>query len=142
LKRGGLNLFENVPKIALIGGIPVVAFIITISFTLARNGGEEGAGALPTLEVAVQKSQVTPTPQAVATPTPGRTCAQIQGTSYQSDAERDYYLKSCSGASQAAAGGGVDRRGHGRRGPEHGVWRRDSDRRPAGHFENRGQRID
>ncbi len=108
MNLSGIKLFEGVPKIALIAGIPVVAFIVTIGFTLAKNGGDGGqAQPPPTLEVAVQKSQVTPTPQASPTPAVTRTCAQIQGTAYQSDAERDYYTKSCSGATQTATGGGA-----------------------------------
>jgi hypothetical protein len=104
-------LLEANPRIALIVAIPLVAFIVTIGLTLARSGGDDSPSKL---DVSLQNSVTSPTieapsataaPAATATPVPGRTsCSEIQGTSYRSDAERDWYLANCTGAASASTG--------------------------------------
>lgn len=105
----GLQLLEGIPRSLLIVGFPVVAFVVTIGVTLATSSDGSGTDAAPTLEVAVQRSQVTPTP-APATPTAvalRTNCGEIQGTAYRSDAEREWFLKNCNGATQATSAGGT-----------------------------------
>ena len=103
----GFRLLEGIPRTALIIGIPVIAFVVTMGLTLAQGGDDAGQDAPPTLQVGIQKSVTTPTtaPVPSATAVPNRPCAEIRGTAYRSDAERDYFLKSCSGADTASTTG-------------------------------------
>ena len=104
-----LRRLYQVPRTAFIVGIPVVAFLATMGFSLATSGNDSQNNAAPTIEVAVQKSQATSTPAApVSTAIPIRTsCSEIQGTAYRSDAERDWYQANCGGGGTASAGGGA-----------------------------------
>jgi hypothetical protein len=97
-----LNQLYRIPRTAFIVGIPVIAFAITIGFSLATSNGDDKPEASPTVAVNVQRSQATPTTAAPAgpTPLPNRTsCSEIQGTSYRSDSERDWFINNCSGGS-------------------------------------------
>ncbi|HXH21388.1 MAG TPA: class F sortase [Dehalococcoidia bacterium] len=101
----------RLPRAGFIVGIPAFAFALTIGFSLATGGGDEKNAATPTVQVVVQQNQTTPTAVATTAPTavPHRTnCSEIQGTAYRSDAEREWYIRNCSGggATTAASGGG------------------------------------
>jgi hypothetical protein len=118
LNSGRFNLQEKlqqlsrVPRTAFIVGIPVIAFAITIGFSLATSGSDDKPEASPTVGVNVQRSQATPTTGPTGpTPIPDRTsCAEIQGTSYRSDSERTWFINNCAGGSASGttttSGGG------------------------------------
>jgi LPXTG-site transpeptidase (sortase) family protein len=87
----------------------VVAFLVTIGLTLARNDGGSSTPDVPTtIDVQVQRQ---PTAVATVVPTPAhRTdCTAIRGTDYRSDAERTWFQQNCGAGTTAAAatsGGG------------------------------------
>lgn len=99
------------PRAALIIGIPIVAFFVTIAFTLAKNENDGSRAEVPpTVDVVVQRSAPSPTPvpssptsAPAATPAPDRTnCSEIRGTAYRSDVEANYYRTNCVTAASAA----------------------------------------
>ncbi len=98
-----LRLFEGVPRIVLLAGIPVVAFIVSIGLTLATSTGGSSSGVPTAVPFSIQKALPTSTPAVVVTPTatpaPYRTnCGQINGTAYQSSDERDWFVQNCNGS--------------------------------------------
>lgn len=109
-----LRPFAGIPRAAIIAGIPLIAFVITIGLTLAKSGSEGSVGALPaaTVGVSVQQSAAPATPPPPATLAPivvttlrdRGSCAEISGSPYRSVDERDWFLRNCSAPSAAASG--------------------------------------
>jgi len=117
MKQRAESLLENVPRMGIIAGIPVAAFLVTVGLTLASGGGSETPRSPTSVPVQVQlapTSAASPTPQATASG--DRTdCAAIAGSDYRSSTEREWFLKNCNGAQAlssvggGAAGGGPSR---------------------------------
>src|SRR5581483_7586713 len=108
MKQRAERLLENVPRMGFIAGVPVVAFLITVGFTLASGGASEAPKSPTSVPVQVQlapTSAASPTPQATASS--DRTdCAAIAGSDYRSATERDWFLKNCNGAQALSGAGG------------------------------------
>lgn len=111
---------EGIPQTALILAVPVLAFLVTVGISLGTSGGGNDAkkAAAPTgastLQAAAPSATATraptqvPTPAVTATAQPNRAdCNRIRGTAYQSDAERDWFNKNCTGTSTTSTATGA-----------------------------------
>jgi hypothetical protein len=95
---------------ALIAGIPAVAFLVTIGLTLAKGGGSSTPPAPTAVGFSVERALPTSTPVVppTATPAPYRTdCSKIFGTAYQNDDERTWFIANCNGAQPKNGGAGA-----------------------------------
>jgi hypothetical protein len=109
------TFLNNIPRLALILIVPAAVFLIAaaIGFGAGGGGGDNKQASGPTEVPATAQAvantavpTVAATPAPTATPAPNRAdCSAIRGTSYQSDAERDWYTQNCTGT--AAGGGGL-----------------------------------
>lgn len=111
------TFLDNIPRLALIGIVPVAVFLIAaaISFGADGGGGDDGQAsakpsATPTRQVAAANTAV---PAAAATPLPTATvpadrtsCNDIRGTDYRSPAEQAWFKANCSGTISGGGGGG------------------------------------
>jgi hypothetical protein len=109
---------NNIPRLALIGIVPVAVFLIAAAITFGSGGDDDDqATALPSATPTRQPVAAanTAVPTAAATPEPTSTvtdrtsCAEIRGTDYRSSAERDWYNQNCTGTAAASSGGGGSR---------------------------------
>ena len=103
------GLPDGAPRLGVIFGIPIVAFLLTLGLTLGFDddgGSADQAAAAPTITVTVSASRLTPTPapQPTASPTAEPTpvvladrtdCDEVRGSEYRSDAERAWFQESC-----------------------------------------------
>lgn len=104
----------NIPRLALIGVVPVAAFLIAAAISFGSGGGDEDnpQAAAPTVAPTRSVAVATAVPTAAATPQPTATvladrtdCAAIRGSDYRSTAERDWFNKNCTGTAAASSGG-------------------------------------
>lgn len=103
----------NVPRLALIGVVPVAVFLIAAAISFGSGGDDEGPQAIASTAVPTKAvAAATAVPTAVATPVPTATvvadrtdCAAIRGTDYRSSTERDWFNKNCTGTAAASSGG-------------------------------------
>ncbi len=99
----------RVPKAAFVAVMPVVAFLVVLGISLGsgeEKSSDEVASAAPT---AGSTSTPGSSPTAVVTPTAlanRANCQAIQGSAYQSDAERDWYVQNCRGGGGGGAAAG------------------------------------
>jgi hypothetical protein len=108
---------QNIPRLALVGIVPLGLFLIVAAITFGAIGGDDDDGgqaqAQPTATPAAVRS-ATPAATAVATPEPSPTapadrtsCSEIRGTDYRSDTEREWFNANCTGNASSGGGSGV-----------------------------------
>ncbi len=104
----------NIPRLALIGVVPVAVFLIAAAISFGSSGEDDKPQAIaptvvPTRALAAANTAVptvAATPQPTATVPADRTdCAAIRGSDYRSSTERDWFNKNCTGTAAASSGG-------------------------------------
>jgi hypothetical protein len=110
---------QNIPRLALVGIVPVGIFLVVAAVVFSAGGDDddddgEQAQAQPTAtRAATQTATAAPTAAATPEPEPEPTappnresCAEIRGTNYLSDSERDWFNANCTGNAAGGGGGG------------------------------------
>ena len=108
------RLLKTAPILWLVLLVPPLAFAATLAITLAFDGGAKtvapAAPAPLTLQVESSVKLATDGTDQTASVPPAAdrsSCSEIEGTSYRSDTERDWYRANCPDRASSDSGGGA-----------------------------------